>query len=408
MRDILDRLDKIQPQELDEAPDDVRQAIQQRVEKIPDETDLLDVLKYTRKYSLKKDVEKFTTLRDYKDTVSSVFLKALADAELPDTQIKKFLKKLAADGILDEKRLMTPRQVHTTKDIIDDAYENVFDAIKTPVFRDISGKIGEMGDVGKGEYLLDILSPSVNRRGAPGDLDVNGVKVELKAGENGRIGPAGSQSLAGRFQREFVPVLNKLMPRKKVPEPTVFNPKLNMSDFTDFFEGDAKKVKTALAYMLEMHYPGGVDIKKLVNTVVDGSGNINGQQLKREMLAASYQVYRDAKEFDGIIVMDKDITKFLYIGSADDARAVADSLLVSFPSWTDTQGNAMKITLAKGTRQAGGAVVAGAGGTRGRTSTQDLDQVAGARRLTGPGAKAARAGAAPRTDAGTLGRERRR
>jgi hypothetical protein len=408
MRDILDRLDKIQPQELDEAPDDVRQAIQQRVEKIPDETDLLDVLKYTRKYSLKKDVEKFTTLRDYKDTVSSVFLKALADAELPDTQIKKFLKKLAADGILDEKRLMTPRQVHTTKDIIDDAYENVFDAIKTPVFRDISGKIGEMGDVGKGEYLLDILSPSVNRRGAPGDLDVNGVKVELKAGENGRIGPAGSQSLAGRFQREFVPVLNKLMPRKKIPDPTAFNPKLNMSDFTDFFEGDAKKVKTALAYMLEMHYPEGVDVKKIANTVVDSGGNINGQQLKREMLAASYQVYRDAKEFDGIIVMDKDITKFLYIGSADDARAVADSLVVSFPSWTDTQGNAMKITLAKGTRQAGGAVAGGTGGGRGRASTQDLDQVVGARRLTGPGAKAARTQAAAKTDAGTLGRERRR
>ena len=408
MRDILDRLDKIQPQELEEAPEDVRQAIQQRVEKIPDETDLLDVLKYTRKYSLKKDVEKFTTLRDYKDTVSSVFLKALADAELPDAQIKKFLKKLAADGILDEKRLMTPRKVHTTKDIIDDAYENVFDAIKTPVFRDISGKIGELGDVGKGEYLLDILSPSVNRRGAPGDLDVDGVKVELKAGENGRVGPAGSQSLAGRFQREFVPVLNKLMPRKKIPDPTAFNPKLNMSDFTDFFEGDAKKVKTALAYMLEMHYPEGVDIKKLVNTVVDGSGNINGQQLKREMLAASYQVYRDAKEFDGIIIMDKDITKFLYIGSPDDARAVADSLLVSFPSWTDTQSNAMKITLAKGTRQAAGG---GGGSTRGSSrgaGTAELDQVAGSKRLTGPGAKAARTQAAAKTDAGTLGRERRR
>jgi hypothetical protein len=405
MRDLLDQLDKIQSQPLEEDPEEVRQAIQQRVDKIADEPDLLDVLKYTRKFSLKKDVEKFATLRDYKDTVSSVFLKALADSDLPDSQIKKFLKKLSADGILDEKRLMTPRQVHTTKDIIDDAYETVFDAIKMPVFRDISGKIGEMGDVGKGEYLLDILSPSVNRRGAPGDLDVNGVKVELKAGENGRIGPAGSQSLAGRFQREFVPVLNKLMPRKKIPEPTSFNPKLNMSDFSAFFDNDAKKVKTALAYMLEMHYPDGVDVKKIANTVVDSSGNIDGQTLKREMLAASYQVYRDAKDFDGIIIMDKDITKFLYIGSADDAKAAADSLLVSFPSWTDTQGNAMKVTLAKGPR---GAAVSGGAGPAAAISTQDLDKTTTAPRLTGPGARAARTQQAPKTDVSTLGRERRR
>ena len=159
-----------QREDLEETPQEVRQAIQQRIDKIPDEQDLVDVLKYTRKFSLKKDVETFTTLRSYKDTVSSVFLKALADSDLPDTTIKRFLKKLAADGILNANKLLTPVQIHTTADIIDNAYEDVFNSIKVPVFRDISGKIGEMGDVGKGEYLLDILSPQVNRRGAPGDL----------------------------------------------------------------------------------------------------------------------------------------------------------------------------------------------------------------------------------------------
>jgi hypothetical protein len=366
MRDLLDKLDGISaPENLEEDPEEVRSAIVQRVEKIPDEPDLLDVLKYTRKFSLKKDVEKFATLRDYKDVVSSVLLKALADVELPDAQIKKFLKKLSTDGILDEKRLMTPRQVHITKDLIDDAYEGVFNAIKVPVFRDISGKIGEMGDVGKGEYLLDILSPGVNRRGAPGDLDVNGVKVELKAGENGRIGPAGSQSLAGRFQREYVPVLKKLMPRRPIPAPTVFNPKQNMTEFSEFFDNDAKKIEIALAYMLNMHYPDGVDVKKIANTVVDSSGNINGQQLKKEMLAASFQVYKNAKEFDGIIIMDKDINRFLYVASPEDMKAVADGLLVSFPSWTDTQGNAMKVTLAKSAR--GGEPSGSGTGTASRT-----------------------------------------
>jgi len=359
MRDILDKLDKI----LDEAPEDVRDAIQQRLETIPDENDLVDILKYTKKYTLKKDVEKFTTLRNYKDLVSNVFLKALADADLPDVEVKKFLDKLSRDGILDEKKLLTPGQVHVTNDIIDNAYEHVFNAIKMPIYADISGKIGEMGDVGKGEYLLDILSPMVNRRGAPGDLDVDGTKIELKAGENGRFGPAGSQSLAGRFQREFVPVIKKLMPNKEIPDPTVFNPKQNMSGFSDFFE-TPKNVKTALAYMLGMHYPEGIDVKAIANKVVDGSGNIDGQQLKKEMLKASFTVYKNAKGFDGIVIMDKDINKFLYIGSPEDVERAADKLLVSFPSWTDQQGNAMKVTLAKGTRGSGAPVRQPAAGAK--------------------------------------------
>ena len=408
MRDIIDRLTKIsERQSLEEAPAEVRDAIRQRIDKIPGEQDLVDVLKFTKKYTLKKDVEKFTTLRNYKDLVSSVFLQALANADLPDSQIKKFLNKLSTDGILDEKRLLTPGQVHTTNDLIDRAYEGVFNAIKMPVFTDISGKIGEMGDVGKGEYLLDILSPMVNRRGAPGDLDIDGTKVELKAGKNGRIGPAGSQSLAGRFQREYIPVLTKLMPGKPIPDPTVFNPKQNMSEFTEFFDGDAKKVKTALAYMLEMHYPEGVDVKNIANSVVGSGGQINGQSLKKEMLKASFEVYKAAKGFDGIIIMDENITKFLYIGSPEDMESASNSLVVAFPSWTDTQGNAMKVTLSKGTRGAGSSGAAStASAAVNQDNTDQLNQLT-QKRLTGPGAKAAKAQSAPKNNAATLGRERR-
>jgi hypothetical protein len=260
-----------------------------------------------------------------------------------------------------------------------------------------------MGDVGKGEYLLDILSPMVNRRGAPGDLDIDGTKVELKAGKNGRIGPAGSQSLAGRFQREYMPVLSKLMPGKPIPDPTVFNPKQNMSEFTDFFDGNAKKVKTALSYMLEMHYPEGVDVKGIANKVVGSNGQINGQELKKEMLKASFNVYKAAKGFDGIIIMDENITKFLYVGSPEDMESASNNLVVAFPSWTDTQSNAMKVTLSKGTR-GGGSTAAPA--TSPAVDTATLDQVT-QKRLTGPGARASRTQQQPKTDNQTLGRARR-
>lgn len=327
---------------------DVRAKIDDKLDKIPDEADLTDVLKFTNRYTIKKDVVSFTTLKQYKGIVGDVLLNALADAQIPEDEVRKFLDKLSKDGILNEKLLLTAGQVHAFDQIVDPEYKEIFDAIKLDVFKNIAGKIGELGDVGKGEYLLDIMSPEINRRGAPGDLDVSGTKVELKAGQNGRLGPAGSMSIAGRFQREFVPVLQELMPETDVSQldPITFNPKQDMKTFSAFFDSP-DKVKTALTAMLKMHYPG-YKVETITDAVVDGSGNINGLKLKEEMLKASFTVYKQEKEFDGIIVMDSEVTKFLFIGTPEDMARSANLVSVSFPSWNDTQSNAMKLTLSKG------------------------------------------------------------
>lgn len=334
---------------LSENPQEIRQAIDKRVQTIPDEGDLKDILKFTNKYSIKKDVEQFSSIRDYKGLVSSIFLEALANADFSDADVKKFLNKLSKDGILDEKKLLTPRKLHSYAELIDKEFQPMFDAIKLDIFEKIAGKIGEKGDVGKGEYMLDIISTVVNRRGAPGDLDIGGTKVELKAGQNGRLGPAGSQAIVGRFAREFAPAIQKLQPNKQVPTDNenisaIFNPKLNMSAFTEFFDGNAKAIKSALTLLLQMHYPS-VNVNAMVQAVLGPNGIIDGNELKKQMLKTSFDVYKAEKEFDGVIVMDSGVTGFLYVNSGDDLAAVADMLSVSFPSWTDTQGNCMKVTI---------------------------------------------------------------
>jgi hypothetical protein len=52
--------------------------------------------------------------------------------------------------------------------------------------------------------------------------------------------------------------------------------------------------------------------------------------------------------------MDSAVTGFLYVNSGDDVAAISDQLGVSFPSWTDTQGNCMKVTLSAGALKAAG------------------------------------------------------
>lgn len=329
---------------ISEGPEQVKNAIKNKVDAISSEEDLQDILKFTKRFGIKQDVRSFATLRNYRDIVADVLLQALASADIDEDQTKKFLSKLSKDGILNEKTLLTPRVIHSYLEIIDKDYQDIFNQIKVDLSERIAGKIGEKGDVGKGEYMLDIISKHVRRRGAPGDLDVGGTKVELKAGENGRLGPDGTQPLFGRFDREFVPFIKKLMPDKPVPNPLAMNILMDMSAFTEYFE-NAKNVRTALVYMIDMMWPTEKKGRSIANQVVDGSGNINTVDLKAQVISTAFEAYKSAKGFDGVIIMDKAVTRFLYIQSGEDAAAVAPFLSVVFPRWEDSQSNAVKFTL---------------------------------------------------------------
>ncbi len=354
MQTIRQLMEKIK---IFESPDLLRTEIEKKIRDVNDETDLSDILKFTNRYTIKSEVDKFSAVRSYKDHVNREILKALANTGLDKDRVKKFLDKLLIDGILNTTTLLTPRIVHKAEDIITTAYKDTFDLIKISLFQEIAGKIGEKGDVGKGEYLLDIISPDVKRRGAPGDLSINGTNIELKAGENGRLGPAGSMSLVGRFDTEFLPTIKDLVPHKvdMIGNITKFNLRLDMSYFSDFFE-EPKKIKTALTKLLVMHYGQNAEseVSEVVSSVVDATGKIKGDKLKAELLGLSFAAYKKEKSFDGIIIMDSGVTAFMYISSPEDIKAVANSMIVIFPSWTDVQSNCVKITLSK-TAMASGA-----------------------------------------------------
>jgi hypothetical protein len=330
---------------LDETPEQVRASIMQKVNKIPDEPDLVNILQYTNQYSFKKDVGKLSTAKGYKDTVSNIILQAVGKVQASETQVRSFLKRLSTVGIIKHEMLLSPGAVHSMDQIIDAQFLPMYKAVQLDLFEKISGKIGEKGDVGKGEYLLSILSPSIVRRGAPGDLAIGETNVELKAGKNGRMGPAGSQALAGRFD-EFLAMAVKAKwttpqaAQQASANPIAFNPSLNMTGFSQFFGNNTKK---ALTFMLKMHYPS-LTTADLADKCVKGN-NIDSNALKAEMLRASYRVYQSAKQFDGILLTDYGINRYLYINTPEAAAAAAPLLSVKFPSWTDTQSNTIKITL---------------------------------------------------------------
>jgi len=333
-----------------ETPEEVRSEIIQKISKIQDEPDLINVLKFAKQYAFKTDVKKLSTIKGYKDTVANIILQAVGNVDAPDTLIRAFLKRLSTDGVIKENLLLTTGMVHIMDDIVDKKFLSIFNAIKLDLFEKISGKIGEMGDVGKGEYLLSILSPRIMRRGAPGDIAIGKTKVELKAGESGRLGPAGSQALAGRFD-EFYALCNKnklITKGAKFPNPVDMNLTLNMGKFSAFFNNEQARVSKALAIALKMHYPT-LNTTAMVKSIVQG-GQIDGQQLKAQMLAASYSVYQAAKEFNGILLTDYGINRYLYMNTPQSAAAAGKFVTVKFPSWTDAQSNTIKIQLKSSAR----------------------------------------------------------
>jgi hypothetical protein len=348
MRNLIDIIKEME--QVNESPEEVRSEIVDRVTGMSDEKDLKDVLKYTNRFAIRNDVTDFAAIRKYSDVVSKVILQSLADADLPPKEVQDFLTKLSVDGILKVDTLLEPGTIHSLDKLIDTNYRSIFDKIKNDLFSNLSGSIGEKGAVGKGEYLLSIMSTKINRTGGAGDLDVDGKSVEVKSGTNGRIGPDGSFSLVGRF-KDFVSFIQQLVRAGKLPssklqltnDPIKFNPTLNMSFFSDFFETE-ENVKDALGMMLAMHYGNDYDTESIVNKVVGSGGAINGATLAKEMMKASFTVYKAVKGFDGILVMDSSITQFLYIDSPESmAGSTGKYFGVSWPSWTDAQSTCMKI-----------------------------------------------------------------
>ena len=335
-----------------ETPEEVRAQIIQKVQNIPDESDLINIAKYANQYFFKQDVGQLSKVKGYKEKVSDIILQAVGKIDAPSDKIKAFLNKLATDGILSEGELLTPGKVHSLANMIEPAYAGMFKAIQSDLFQNLAGKnLGDRGDVGKGEYLLSILSPHITRRGAPGDITIDDTKVEIKAGKNGRLGPAGSVPLIGRLPKFIekcirVGILTKEETDQNPPDPIALSFKQNMSEFSSYFGNDPKRVSSALSIMLQMHYPT-LDVGLIVAACLKGTV-ISGTAIKSELLKASYTVYQNAKQFDGILITDININRYLYINSPESAAASSSLLYAGYPTWAGGQSDCVKVTLATG------------------------------------------------------------
>jgi hypothetical protein len=289
---------------------------------------------------------------------------------------------------------------------------------KNPAIRELSNdlmRISALGQ-GKGEFGLSVMSKSINKQEGKGDLNISGRPIEVKTTDGG----------AGRFTDQevrpgpgFEQSARKLDAFIRQYQPSLAKSGANLDGIVQFYEVLAtnptleKEAATYLSLIEDViqHIFDGMDISSIMSAIK--SGNVNGT--KQEYAKTNFNYYMKQKKDEGVLYISlvKDPIMTVFFKDADELAdsglrlhagtayitSVADVRL-PYPQIEIVDTSAGVATGGTDSR-AGSSVVPA-------LSADDLDAETDRQRLKGPGARAAKTQADPKTDSSTLGRERRR
>jgi hypothetical protein len=294
--------------------------------------------------------------------------------------------------------------------------EIITDYNKNPAIRELSNELMRISALGqgKGEFGLSVMSKSINKQEGKGDLNISGRSIEVKTTDGG----------AGRFTDQevrpgagFDQAARQLNTFIKQYQPGLAKSGANLDGLIGFYEvlstnTDLKKEAASLIGMINnviQQIFEGEDISKIIKAIENGDVN----SAKQEYAKANFNYYMSKKKDEGVLyislVKDPIMTVFF-----KDAEELANSGLrlhagtTYITSVADVRLPYPQIEIVDTTGGAGGKNVAAEPLEKAKLSTADLDAVTQTPRLKGPGAKVARASGEIKTDAGTLGREKRR
>jgi hypothetical protein len=299
-----------------------------------------------------------------------------------------------------------------------DFSEIITDYKKNPAIRELSNdlmRISALGQ-GKGEFGLSVMSKSINKQEGKGDLNISGRPIEVKTTDGG----------AGRFTDQevrpgpgFDQAARKLDAFIKQYQPGLAKSGANLDGIVQFYEvlaanPDLKKEADTyfklISEVIENIFQG-MDISPIMNAIKQG--NVKGA--KQEYAKTNFNYYMKQKKDEGVlyISLTKDPIMTVFFKNADELAASGLRLHAGttyITSVADVRLPYPQIEIVD--TSAGGSSDDSAGSSTGLSakpalSADELDAETGRQRLTGPGARAAKAKSEPKTDTNTLGRERR-
>jgi len=172
---------------------------------------------------------------------------------------------------------------------------------------------------GPGEVALALLSPKINLApGRTGDLEINGIEVEVKGGvssSGGRLDPTKNSigNLYGdeRFWSYLFP--NDLDKAKRLAVTTVTP--LEFADYVkenDLTSDEIKKILSAVFKMAD-------------TSTIDAAAGSGGQ--KNDIVKVAFSNYSKSQELENFLIIQEDVSKTVFF-SVNDLDSVIDLLVV--------------------------------------------------------------------------------
>lgn len=273
------------------------------------------------------------------------FDKKLLDILSKDTDTKKYMNAIA-DIVLSTKGTVAEKQNFIdnfskgfidTKKMLSGKYYTLNEIVKDEfayrVFLRMSA-LKETG-VGPGEIALGVLSPNikwVGQKGGGGDINVNGVKVEVK----GKLEAGGRWFDARKASRDEHAIANAFK-KYKIELPSYFNVD-RWIEIRDTIK-DKKIIQELATVMAKSNFKFAK-----TNKLISALASKDSSEIKKEFLETGYENYQKYNGFDGMLLLDVGSGNALqYFTSYADMK---DSISVGTPYLYSPASDAMpKVTL---------------------------------------------------------------
>ena len=198
---------------------------------------------------------------------------------------------------------------------------------------------------GPGEFALAILSPRITLKGAKGDIDVNGIPIEVKAGmtaSGGRLSPTTGTLGMLHGNKEFWTSLVPNDPVKAKQLATVN--KINANNYSMFLDTNSLSPDQSVAILGAIFkHP---DAQPLVKKV----GKMGTNVTSKDLVTIAVKNYGASQGDDNFLILQKDIRASLFF-NIDNINPIYNRLSFTLPlidSDARSQGQAQMGILKKG------------------------------------------------------------
>lgn len=219
---------------------------------------------------------------------------------------------------------------------------------------------------GKGEFFIALFGKKIKTKGTPGDLQIDGLNLEIK-GKNARLqGQNGFGLSTGAFQylTKVVKKYGKVAEEKGIEIPDVSNPnnfnfkKSGKSDLTilfEFFNETFKQKitkKDGIEYLAEAFNIIYMDasendiIEKLIKPSLNNK-KLDIKMMDRNLVIFNFYYYQNKEDFEGVIFINTAKSDFpiIYISDYKDFEQTLNLFRFEGFSWKDRGSNVHRLLL---------------------------------------------------------------